>query len=168
MKIRFAVASAILVFSTLAASAQYGRGDTIPMRDGSTIVTVGGCLVQYGARRERINNAQRCSENDIRDADQIMSGGGRPVFAVGSAAIRASAAASRQGPGHSPAVAATCAQTSSGRSAVLATAAGTPPSWTCAIARQAKRKTATARWSAGDLSERGRRVSLLNWAKLAG
>ena len=60
-----------------------GRGNTIPMRDGSTIVTVGGdCLVQYGARRERINNAQRCNDNDIRQADQIMSGGGggRPGY----------------------------------------------------------------------------------------
>jgi hypothetical protein len=78
MKTSFAIASAVLMISAGAAFAQFGRGDTIAMRDGSTIVTVGGCLVQYGARRERINNAQRCSENDIRDADQIMSGGGRP------------------------------------------------------------------------------------------
>ena len=71
------------MLSAGAASAQYGRGDRIPMRDGSTIVTVGGCLVQYGGRGERINNAQRCSEADIGDADRIMSGGGRPGFGGG-------------------------------------------------------------------------------------
>ena len=76
MKIIFAIASAVLLLSAGAASAQRG-GDTIPMRDGSTIVTVGGgCLVQYGARRERINNAIRCNDDDMRRADQIMSGGG--------------------------------------------------------------------------------------------
>jgi hypothetical protein len=76
MKTRFAIASAVLLLSASVASAQRG-GDTIPMRDGSTIVTVGGgCLVQYGARRERINNANRCNDDDIRRADQIMSGGG--------------------------------------------------------------------------------------------
>jgi hypothetical protein len=83
MKITSAIACAILVLSAGAASAQ-GRGDTIPMRDGSTIVTVGGgCLVQYGARGQRINNAQRCSDDDMRDADRIMSGGGRPGFGGG-------------------------------------------------------------------------------------
>lgn len=47
------------------------------MRDGSTIISVGGgCLVQYGARRERINNATRCSEGDLQQADRVMSGGG--------------------------------------------------------------------------------------------
>jgi hypothetical protein len=80
MKISFAIASAVLILSAAAASAQYERGDSIPMRDGSTIVTVGGCLVQYGARGERINNARRCSENDMRDADETMSGGGRSSF----------------------------------------------------------------------------------------
>ena len=70
------LASAVLLLGASAASAQ--RGDTIPMRDGSVIVTVGGgCLVQYGARRERINNAMRCGDDDIRQADRIMSGGGR-------------------------------------------------------------------------------------------
>jgi len=84
MKITFAIASAILLLSAGAASAQ-GRGDTIPMRDGSTIVTVGGgCLVQYGARGQRINNAQRCSDDDMRNADRIMSGGGRPGFGGGN------------------------------------------------------------------------------------
>ena len=77
-------ASAGLVLLAGSAFAQpYGRG-TIPMRDGSTIVTVGGdCLVQYGARNERINNARRCSDDDIRQADRIMSGGGRPGFGGG-------------------------------------------------------------------------------------
>ena len=79
MKTASAIASAILLLSADAASAQW-RGDTIPMRDGSTIVMVGGCLVQYGRRNERINNAQRCSDDDLRDADRIMSGGGRPGF----------------------------------------------------------------------------------------
>lgn len=68
------IASAILA---LGAGAGAASAQTIPMRDGSVIVTVGGgCLVQYGARRERINNATRCGDNDIRQADQIMSGGG--------------------------------------------------------------------------------------------
>ncbi len=76
MKITFAIASAVLILSAGAASAQRG-GDTIPMRDGSTIVTVGGgCVVQYGARGQRINNANRCNDDDMRRADQIMSGGG--------------------------------------------------------------------------------------------
>jgi hypothetical protein len=71
----FLLASAILALGVGAASAQFGGG--IAMRDGSTIISVGGgCLVQYGARRERINNATRCSDNDIRQADQQMSGGG--------------------------------------------------------------------------------------------
>lgn len=76
MKITFAIASAVLILSAGAAFAQRG-GDTIPMRDGSTIVTVGGgCIVQYGARGQRINNANRCNDDDMRRADQIMSGGG--------------------------------------------------------------------------------------------
>lgn len=72
------LACAVLALSAGAASAQWGGGGgPIPMRDGSVIVTVGrDCLVQYGARRERINNATRCSDGDIRQADQIMSGGG--------------------------------------------------------------------------------------------
>ena len=75
-----AIASVLLVLGAGAASAQWGGGP-IPMRDGSTIVTVGGgCLVQYGARNERINNATRCNDGDIRQADQIMSGGGRPGY----------------------------------------------------------------------------------------
>jgi len=84
MKI-FLIASAILALGAGAASAQWGGGGgVIPMRDGSTIVTVGGgCLVQYGARNERINNATRCGDNDIRQADQVMSGGGRPGFGGG-------------------------------------------------------------------------------------
>lgn len=72
------LAIALLLLSAGAASAQ--RGDTVPMRDGSTIVRLGGCLVQYGARGQRINNATRCSEDDMRDADRIMAGGGRPDF----------------------------------------------------------------------------------------
>ncbi len=69
--------AALLVSLAGAASAQPWRGgDAIPMRDGSTIITLGSCLVQYGRRNERINNAQRCSENDLRDADRRMSGGG--------------------------------------------------------------------------------------------
>jgi hypothetical protein len=75
-----AIASILLVLGASAASAQRG-GDTIPMRDGSTIVNVGGgCLVQYGGRNERINNATRCNDGDIRQADQMMSGGGRPGY----------------------------------------------------------------------------------------
>jgi hypothetical protein len=74
-----AIASVLLMLGAGAASAQWGGGGPIPMRDGSTIVTVGGgCLVQYGGRGERINNATRCSDGDIRDADRAMSGGGRP------------------------------------------------------------------------------------------
>jgi hypothetical protein len=74
-------AAAILVMCAGAASAQRGG---IAMRDGSTIIAVGGdCLVQYGGRNERINNAQRCSDGDIREADRIMSGGGRPGFGGG-------------------------------------------------------------------------------------
>jgi hypothetical protein len=82
MKTNIVLASTILALLAGAASAQPWRGgDAIPMRDGSTIVTVGSCLVQYGRRNERINNAQRCSENDLRDADRRMSdGGGRPGF----------------------------------------------------------------------------------------
>jgi hypothetical protein len=77
-----AFAAAVLALSAGAASAQ--RGDFVPMRDGSTIVTVGGgCLVQYGARRERINNATRCNEGDLREADRIMSGGGGRDFGGG-------------------------------------------------------------------------------------
>lgn len=83
MKTNIILASTVLALLAGAASAQPwrgGGGDAIAMRDGSTIITVGGgCLVQYGRRNERINNAQRCSENDIRDADRRMSdGGGRP------------------------------------------------------------------------------------------
>jgi hypothetical protein len=74
-----AIASVLLVLGAGAAFAQWGGGGPIPMRDGSTVVTVGGgCLVQYGRRNERINNATRCSEGDLRDADRMMSGGGRP------------------------------------------------------------------------------------------
>jgi hypothetical protein len=76
---KFAIAAFLTLVTASAAYAQ--RGDTVPMRDGSTIVSVGGgCLVQYGARNERINNATRCNDGDIRQADQIMSGGGRPGF----------------------------------------------------------------------------------------
>ena len=81
MKTSIALASTILMLLAGAASAQPWRGgDAIPMRDGSTIVTVGSCLVQYGRRNERINNAQRCSEDDLREADRRMAGGGRPGF----------------------------------------------------------------------------------------
>jgi hypothetical protein len=82
MKTSILLASTILTLLAGAASAQPWRGgDATPMRDGSTIVTVGGgCLVQYGRRNERINNAQRCSEDDLRDADRRMAGGGRPGF----------------------------------------------------------------------------------------
>lgn len=83
MKTSFSIASAVLILCAGAASAQPWRGDTIPMRDGSTIVTVGGCLVQYGARGQRINNAQRCSDDDMRNADRIMSGGGQPGYGGG-------------------------------------------------------------------------------------
>ena len=76
MKSTFAIASAVILLSTATAFAQYGRGDTVQMRDGSTIVSVGGCLVQYGARGQRINNANRCNDDDMRRADQMMSGGG--------------------------------------------------------------------------------------------
>jgi len=78
------LASAMLALAAGAASAQWGGGGPIPMRDGSTIITVGGgCLVQYGARNERINNATRCSGDDIARADQMMSGGGRPGYGGG-------------------------------------------------------------------------------------
>jgi hypothetical protein len=90
MKTSIILASAVLTSAVLAlladdASAQPWRGgDAIAMRDGSTIITMGNCLVQYGRRNERINNAQRCSENDLREADRRMSGGrpgdGRPGF----------------------------------------------------------------------------------------
>jgi hypothetical protein len=82
MKASIILASTIVTLLAGAASAQPWRGgDAIPMRDGSTIITVGGgCLVQYGRRNERINNAQRCSESDLRDADRRMAGGGRPGF----------------------------------------------------------------------------------------
>jgi hypothetical protein len=82
MKTNIVLASTVLALLAGAASAQPWRGgDAIPMRDGSTIITLGSCLVQYGRRNERINNAQRCSENDLRDADRRMSGGGgRPGF----------------------------------------------------------------------------------------
>ena len=77
------IASVILVAGAGAGFAQRGS-DTIPMRDGSTIVTVGGgCLVQYGGRGERINNARRCGDDDIRQADRIMSGGGRGGYGDG-------------------------------------------------------------------------------------
>ncbi len=69
------IALSFVVLCAAAASAQPWGGSPIPMRDGSTIVTVGGCLVQYGARNERINNARRCSDDDIRQADRIMFGG---------------------------------------------------------------------------------------------
>jgi len=82
MKTNIILASTVLALLAGAASAQPWRGgDAVPMRDGSTIITLGSCLVQYGRRNERINNAQRCSENDLRDADRRMSGGGgRPGF----------------------------------------------------------------------------------------
>lgn len=78
MKTSLAILSALFVLSATAASAQ--RGDTMPMRDGSTVVIVGGCLVQYGARGQRINNAVRCEEGEMQQADRIMAGGGRPGF----------------------------------------------------------------------------------------
>ena len=81
MKTNIILASAVLALLAEAASAQPWRGgDAIPMRDGSTVITLGSCLVQYGRRNERINNAQRCSEDDLRDADRRMAGGGRPGF----------------------------------------------------------------------------------------
>lgn len=82
MKTSLVLASAVVTLLAGAAWAQPWRGgDAIPMRDGSTIITMGGdCLVQYGRRNERINNAQRCSESDLREADRRMAGGGRPGF----------------------------------------------------------------------------------------
>ncbi|HEX2761847.1 MAG TPA: hypothetical protein VHM27_15080 [Rhizomicrobium sp.] len=82
MKTSLVLVSAVVTLLAGAAWAQPWRGgDAIPMRDGSTIITMGGdCLVQYGRRNERINNAQRCSENDLREADRRMAGGGRPGF----------------------------------------------------------------------------------------
>jgi hypothetical protein len=80
MKYSITAAAILACLASSAVLAQPGRGDTIAMRDGSTIVSVGGCLVQYGRRGERINNAQRCSDGDLRDADRVMSGGGRPGF----------------------------------------------------------------------------------------
>lgn len=76
------IASTILALLAGTALAQPGRGgDFIAMRDGSTIITMGGnCLVQYGRRNERINNAQRCSESDLREADRRIAGGGRPGY----------------------------------------------------------------------------------------
>ncbi len=76
MKTGFVILSGFLMLCPIAALAQ--RGDTIPMRDGSTIVIVDGCLVQYGARGQRINNAVRCGEADMSQADRVMAGGGRP------------------------------------------------------------------------------------------
>jgi hypothetical protein len=84
MKTSTVLVSTILMLSAGAASAQPWRGDAVPMRDGSTIISVGGCLVQYGRRNERINNAQRCNEDDLRDADRMMSGGGRPGYGGGN------------------------------------------------------------------------------------
>lgn len=82
MKTNIILASGVLALLAGAAWAQPWRGgDAIAMRDGSTIITMGGnCLVQYGRRNERINNAQRCSESDLREADRRMAGGGRPGF----------------------------------------------------------------------------------------
>lgn len=83
MKASIILASTIVTLLAGTAFAQPWRGgDAIAMRDGSTIITMGGnCLVQYGRRNERINNAQRCSENDLREADRRMAnGGGRPGF----------------------------------------------------------------------------------------
>jgi hypothetical protein len=120
MKITFAIASAVFILSAGAASAQRG-GDTIPMRDGSTIVTVGGgCVVQYGGRGQRINNANRCNEDDMRRADQIMSGGGYgggPGYGGG----QGFGALLRAVPGQSPAAAAACVDRPSRRSAAPAT-----------------------------------------------
>ena len=66
MKTAIVLASTFFTLLAGAAAAQPGQGG-IPMRDGSTIISVGGgCLVQYGRRNERINNAQRCSDNDLR------------------------------------------------------------------------------------------------------
>jgi hypothetical protein len=87
MKTNIILVSTVLASAGLAllagdACAQWRDGDIALMRDGSNMVTVGSCLVQYGRRNERINNAQRCSENDMREADRRMSGGGggRPGF----------------------------------------------------------------------------------------
>jgi len=81
--LRIAACAALLCVAALPAMAQpWGGGGPIGMRDGSTIITVGGgCLVQYGRRNERINNAVRCSGDDIARADQIMAG--RPGFGGG-------------------------------------------------------------------------------------
>jgi hypothetical protein len=76
MKTSIVLASTMFTLLAGSAMAQPGR-DGIPMRDGSTMINVGGgCLVQYGRRNERINNAQRCSDNDLREADSRMAGGG--------------------------------------------------------------------------------------------
>ena len=89
MKTTILFASAIFVAVTGAAMAQPGR-DGIPMRDGSTIINVGGgCLVQYGRRNERINNAQRCSDNDLREADSRMAAVADPALVAASAVARA-------------------------------------------------------------------------------
>jgi len=83
MKSGIAILAILLALGAAQAQPQWGGGG-IPMRDGSTIITVGGgCLVQYGRRNERINNATRCSDDDIRQADRILSGGGRPGFGGG-------------------------------------------------------------------------------------
>ncbi len=80
MKSTIMLASTFLTLLAGAAVAQPMR-DGIPMRDGSTIISVGGgCLVQYGRRNERINNAQRCSDSDLREADSRMAGGGGQGF----------------------------------------------------------------------------------------
>jgi len=82
MKTSSIILASLFVLGAGAAQAQWGGGT--PMRDGSTIITVGnGCLVQYGRRNERINNATRCNDGDIRQADRIMSGGGRPGYGGG-------------------------------------------------------------------------------------
>ena len=76
MKSGIAILTILLALGAAQAQPQWGGGG-IPMRDGSTIITVGGgCLVQYGARGQRINNANRCNDDDMRRADQMMSGGG--------------------------------------------------------------------------------------------
>ena len=83
MRTSGAILAVLLALGAGAAQAQWGGGG-ISMRDGSTIITVGnGCLVQYGRRNERINNATRCSDDDLRQADRILSGGGRPGFGGG-------------------------------------------------------------------------------------
>jgi hypothetical protein len=74
---------AILAILAAGIGAAWAQGP-IPMRDGSTIIAVGGgCLVQYGGRGERINNAVRCSGEDIRQADRVMQGGGGPGYGGG-------------------------------------------------------------------------------------